>query len=267
MGKLEQTMNATQGMSVLIALLAAVWATPALGKEYSDQAGFSFTYPDDWVAVSDPAKKGFTPRDFPPAIRKWFENNNVNLSKIAVTVISDDFAANVTVMVEAGQIRVDDSSAKNALTALSKQYESMGWTLKDQHVRAQRLGARDVLVIDLRSELAGMQLQQRVVAITGGGKTFYVTCTARAEDYSDYPKTFESILSSFHAPDPIVQRFGPQYGAAPQFDWGPALTYSAIFCVIGGAVWKIRKFATAKWKRSVAESQFDELPENGQHLN
>ncbi len=259
-------MNAVPGKSVLFALLVAVSATPALAGEYSDPSGFSFSYPENWIAVAEPSSKGLNPNVFPPEIQKWLQKNGFSLDRLAMILIrdgKDEFLENVNVIVEPTQIVVDNDSAKKLLAVVAQGLQSSGGKLEDPQAHVQRFGDRDVIVLDYRAKFPGTSsmLQLRQVIVPGGGRTFIVTCTAEAEEFARHSKTFDAILASFKAPAPAQTRLKMDGPVFPGVDWGPGLAFGATCFVIGGAIWIVKKLATSKKRRSKAQRLLDNPPE------
>jgi hypothetical protein len=246
--------------ALLFALLVAAWAAPAFGKEYSDPAGFSLTYPDGWIAVPAPAGDGFNPKDFPPEIQKWIAKNDIKVKKVALVVIRDgpeEFLENLNVVVEERQIPVDDKSAKKLSADLSQVLQSAGATIKSQQANVQKIGNRDVIVLDFESTfpVVPFPMKQRQVVFVGGGKTYVVTCTTKAADFAQHAKTFEIILASVNVPDP-----------APQgINWRHPAVMGAIVGGIAGAIGvtiaALAKLRRPKKRRSYANEQPDEFEE------
>ena len=51
-------------------------------------------------------------------------------------------------------------------------------------------------------------LKQKQAHFAGGGKSYIVTCTSKADTSADSAQTFEDILATFKIPAPITQGFG-----------------------------------------------------------
>src|SRR5438552_2304290 len=97
-----------QSKAALAGLVLMVWALPALGGEYRDPTGFSFTYPDGWVVVTN-----LTKDQLPPQTRTWLSKNNVDLSRLSMVLIrdgQDEFLENMNVVVDHQEIPVNESA-------------------------------------------------------------------------------------------------------------------------------------------------------------
>lgn len=199
-------------------------AASAFGGEYSDPSGFSFTYPNGWVAINR-ASMGDMREVLPEAIRDWVTSNNVDLSRVAVVLLrdaEDEFLENLNVVVdEKQQIPVKDSTVKQLTEMMPKQYESMGINITSLKVRIEKVGDRDAIVVDYRTQLPGVPspLRQKQVMFPGGGKTYTVTCTMKDESHAEYRPVFDKMLASFKMPEPK----------------GFAMNRTLLYAVIGGA--------------------------------
>lgn len=210
--------------------IAATWVlfvalTPALAADYSDPSGYSFTYPDGWFAV---AGSNVDSGKFPPEIQTWLKKNNVNLNQVSVIVLrpgQDDFIENANVVVERQQIPADGASAKKLSDMLTQQYRTMGATVKSMQARVQKIGEREAIILDIQVNFPGSSLlvQQRQVAFPGGGNTYIVTCTGKADTFAAHAPAFDAMLASFKVPAPIARTF----------DWNQVLITLAIGGVVG----------------------------------
>jgi len=192
------------------AFIAVVCTIPARGGEYSDPSGFSLKYPDDWVAVADPAHDKAFRENVPPKNRDWLDKNQVDLSKVAMVLVhndEDEGGPSINVFVEQSQIIVNDASVKRILTGLAQRNGAMGVTIEDKNASIRRIGNRDVIVIDYCGRFPAVEspFKQMVVAIPGGGKTYIVACTAKAEEFAQWSEAFETILLSVTVPEPVTQ--------------------------------------------------------------
>jgi hypothetical protein len=189
---------------LLAGLLLATSGGAAFGGTYADPSGFSFTYPEGWTAVTR-ASLGDVHQALPQEVKDWVAKNNLDLNRVAVVLVRNgggEFLENLNVVVDKQQIPVDDKTLRQLTDGLPGQYRSMGATVDDVRGRVQKVGSRDAVVVDFRSRLPGVPypLRQRQVMIPGGGNTYIVTCTARAESFDQHLPTFEKILANFQAP-------------------------------------------------------------------
>lgn len=210
-------------------LLLASSREAALAGSYSDPSGFSFNYPDGWVAVNK-AALGDLRQVLPQEVKDWLAKNNANLDRVAMILLrqgQEEFLENLNVVVDGQQIPVNSDSVSKITSILPKQYASMGAQVSDIRVRQETLGTREVIVVDYSARLptAPFPLRQRQYMIPGGGKTFIVTCTARAETFDRYQATFNEIMTGFQAPAPV----------SSGFDWGRVGQTALIGGLVGGA--------------------------------
>ena len=212
-------------------------------------------YPDGWVVLASPANnKDLKREEVPPEIQKWMKKNNVDLSKVSMMLVhsgNDDFLENLNVVVDSQQIPVNDATVQKITAELPQQYGTMGVVVRDVRVRVEKIGNRDAIVVDFQSNIPGVAvpLKQRQVMFPGGGKTYIVTCTAKAKNFERTVKTFDWILASFKAPEMAPLGF--------HFDWNQSLMKGIVGGVIGGlvglVVWVNKKIAAAKRERLINE--------------
>jgi hypothetical protein len=217
---------------VLVFLLATSSTAAAVAGEYRDPAGFSFTYPEGWLAVSEPSKT--LVNNAPPEIRSWLDKNRVSLSQVTmvlVRVAPEEFVESLNVVVTPQEIPIKQETIAKLLTTLTQQYGSLGATIKNLNARLQNVDANEVIVVDFDSRLPGVAfpMHQRQVFFPGGGKTYIVTCTAKPETFPKYEPTFDTILASFTVPAPTAQGFDLKR------IWGGARN-GAIFGAVAGAL-------------------------------
>lgn len=193
-------------------LIAATWillalAASARGGEFHDPSGFSFTYPNGWIAINR-AKMGDPSQLLPSSMRNWVAKNNVNLSQVAVILLRNgnaEFLENLNVVVdEKQQIPVNDDLVKQMTEMLPKQYEPLGIKISKLNVRIAQVGGRDALIAEYHAKMPGVPflLWQKQMTIPGGGKTYTVTCTTKADSYQRYEPVFDKMLRSFETPEP-----------------------------------------------------------------
>lgn len=210
---------------VLVGLIFVGGVGAARGGEYADPSGFSITYPDGWVVVNRAAMSG-AQQALPPEMRDWVAKNKLDLSKVAVMVVrngQEDFLENLNVVVNNQQIPTDDNAVKQLTAAMPGQYAAMGAQVTNIQGRVQKVASRDAVVVEYDARLPGVEtpLRQRQVALPGGGKTYIVTCTARADTFDKYQPTFDAVLASFKAPAPAG------------FDWSRVFSTGVIGGLIG----------------------------------
>src|SRR5438477_3994061 len=139
-------------------LLFFSWVAPLAAGEYSDPNGFSFTYPDGWIAVANPGKD-IDPKTAPPQFRQWLEKNNISLSRMNVVLIrdgQDEFPVALSVLVNQQQIPVNDDTTKQLLDMMRAQAPSMGATIADAEGHVRKVGANEAIVYDFQTRLPGV---------------------------------------------------------------------------------------------------------------
>ncbi len=203
-------MGTVQWRISLVGLLLLTCGDFAFGDGYSDPSGFSFTYPDGWVPITratmnDPNQK------IPQEVKNHLAKNKVDFDTVAVMLLHVDRADaldNLNVVVAKQQIPVNDQSVKELFAMLPKQYAALGVKVDNLQVRVQKVGSHDALVVDCQSRHPGSSapLRQRQVMIPGGGKTYIVTCSAKADRFAKSEPTFDKILASFKVPAPTTKK-------------------------------------------------------------
>jgi hypothetical protein len=167
----------------------------------------------------------------PQELRDWIAKNNVDLNRVAVMLIRngrEEFLENLNVVVEKQEMPVNANTARQLTDVLTKQYTGMGIKLENLQGRVEKVGSRDAVVVNFQSRppAVAAPLRQRQVMIPGGGNTYIITCTARADTFDQYLPTFETILASFRAPPPV----------AKGFDWGRVVSGGVAGGIAGGVI-------------------------------
>ena len=218
-----------QARLIVMILLFLAAGSSAVAGQYADPAGFSFTHPDDWTPVHR-AAMGDVNKNFSPEIKNWIAQNNLDLNRTRVVLIRnvpDDFLANLNVVVEAEEILVTQKTVAELTKGLPKEFAAIGVKITNFQAQIRKVCARDAIVSEYDAQMPGFPhpLRQRQYYVPGGGKTFTVSCTAKAASFDQYVPTFEGILASFNVPAPT----------APGFIWKGAIT-AAIIGAVGGGV-------------------------------
>lgn len=208
----------------------------ARAEKYTDPSGFAFTYPNDWIAITQLNKDML-----PPDITNWLSRNRVNLNQVKVIVLQPgqaDFLTNVNVVVQNQQMPINNDSVKKLLEILPKQFRSMGVTVEDLTARVGQLGGTPAVILDFQSRMPVAQgpLKQRQAMFAGGGKTYTVTCTSTTDRFPQDVAAFDAILASFMVPAPIAQGF----------NWNPIIRGAVVGGVVGGAVALVMAFVRRK---------------------
>jgi hypothetical protein len=231
-----------QRRSPLIGLILLTCGQSAFGGSYADPSGFSFRYPDGWIPVTR-ATMGDLNQVLPGEVKDWISRNRVDLNRLQVVLIRagrDEFLESLNVVVDNQQIPVNDDTAKKLTSTIAQKYGAMGVKVDDVQGRVQKVGSYDAVVVEYQAQMPGVPetLRQRQVLFPGGGKTFIVTCTAKANSFDKYQPTFDTVLASFQVPAPVAQGF----------DWDRVETMTVVGGLIGGLIgglaWVAKKFSS-----------------------
>lgn len=222
--------------------------TPAMGGEYRDASGFSFTYPDGWIALTNPGKK-INQQALGPEIQGWLDKNNINWDKVPVVLIretSNEVPETLIVTVSRGEFTTDELAVKRTLDSLKQQAKSLGVTIENVDGRSRKYGTNDTIVVDYRniSPLTPIVSHQRTVFFCGDGNTYMLTCTAKEELFVDLSGTFDGILASVKVPAPIKHE--PQTASATDFDFGPAFAWTVGVLLVAGVWWGGKRLLARK---------------------
>jgi hypothetical protein len=236
----------------LVGLTLFAGGETAYADNYADPSGFSFDYPAGWTPITRAFSENAT-RIMPETMRTWLANNKVDLSRIAVVLVrngGDDFLENMNVIVDSQQIPVNEQTMKMAIEQVQQRCATTNMMIENIQGHVQKVGQHDAVVLDSQVRFPGVPqlLRQRQVMLPGGGKTFFVTCTSKAESYNTYQPTFEQILTSFQVPPPVAQPTGI---SGQSFDWKQVLIMGLVGGVIGGL------FGTVKWITQKFSSKAD----------
>ena len=213
-----------QTLLLLPALLVLVAAAAGFSAEHKDPAGFSFRYPDEWVAVT-----GLNEGMLQPAVRDWLKQGEVDFSRIDVIVVDPrqtDFFANCNVLRVPGELAITEATRQKLLKEAADQFQRAGITVENLRIDIRRFGMHDAIVFDFDSRMPFLQerLHQRQAHFPGGGQTHVVTCSAPASRFPQYEQPFDMILSSFHVP--------PRQSTG--FDWKNVRSSATTGAIIGG---------------------------------
>ncbi len=224
----------------LTVLSIVICAGRATGGEYRDPAGFSFNYPDGWTTVT--SRQGEADASLvAPEIKAWLTTNHVDLKQFSVVLIHEDggeVLANLNVVVDQQQLRVDDHNANELLRNMPANFRSVGMRAENLRVRQQKFKSARALVVDLEMTMPGspVPLKQRQAYFPGGGKTFIVTCTSAADAFGEYGPTFDTILASFQVPAT----------AATGINWTSAMVAGAVCGAVAALLAILKKLTSPK---------------------
>ena len=211
---------------LLAGFFLLVWGEFAVGGTFTDPSGFSFTYPDGWVAVN----RG-TLEDLNQVVQKWVSKNKIDFERVKVLVIrngKEEFLENVNVVVLDQEIPLNQNTLGKMKDVVVQQYQRVGAKADNVQARMKKFGNRNTVVVDYNLQLprAPFPVRQRQVTFPGGGKSYIVTCTAKTDTFDHNEPVFERILTSFQVPEPTSRKF----------DWTRVLTMAAVGGIVGGLV-------------------------------
>jgi hypothetical protein len=187
-------------------------AASTQGGEYRDSTGFSFTYPDDWFAVANPSKVlGETALS--PELQRWMtwvKESNIDLSKTTVWLGrtgAETVTESINVVVDHKQIPVSENTLKSVLKAFPEVFQAKGAPMENLKGRIQKVGVHDALVLEYGTRLPVESDPVRIkqVMFSGGGNTYYVTCSATPDAFPRNAQTFDTVLASVKVPEPLVK--------------------------------------------------------------
>lgn len=235
-------MNSIHIRSVIIAFTLLTFGASANGGEYSDPAGYSFAYPDGWIAITKD-RHGAVAESLPPEAKNWLKNNNIDLKQTSVILIRnarEEFLENMNVIVNRQELPVNERTKNELVDLMAKQLQSRGATVAKVDGGIQKVGSQDAIVLNLESELPFVRfpLRQQQVFFVGGGNTYVVTCTATRDTFATYSPIFDTILASFKLPAPTSRGF----------DWTRSAITGAIIGAIGGGLVAVLKLFKGKKK-------------------
>lgn len=214
-------------------LLAVVCVASA--GQYTDPTGFSFTYPDGWVSISKLSQAAL-----PQELKGWMSKNHIDLSKVSVVVAhpsQSDFYENLNVVVTAGDAPIDEDSCRQLRSVIPQQLRMLGVTIENVDAGVQQLGANKAIVVEFQSRMPGVTfpLRQCQFYMSSGGKTFIVTCTAKASTFSQFAPTFVQMAASFKLPGGSQQSAGRAGISTPAGDqWAEWKSHWLMGLIVGG---------------------------------
>lgn len=189
----------------LLAIFAFDDGGHALGGDYVDASGFSFSHPDDWIPLNRDAMANVK-QVVPPDLKRWLAKNNVDLNRIAVMLIRngpDEFLENLNVLIEPQSIPATEDNARQYEAKLTKAFAAMGATMNNVRTKVHKFGLHGALVLDWQIQLPGIApvLRQRQVVIPRDRKSYIITCTALPDTFDRHAPAFDAVLESFKMPN------------------------------------------------------------------
>jgi hypothetical protein len=190
-----------------VGLSIFVFAAIARGGEYSDPSGYSFNYPDDWVIVTQASLVGDP--SIPPHIKdlvaKLAKNfpDPSNFSAALLHRSPNEFhRESVTIVIQPQEMLLSPKSADELVVTIREQCPTRGISMTELQSHFQMIGGNYALVVecDARVPAAPFPLRYRQVYIPKGGKTYIITCAAKADSFATYSPTFDAMLASFKVP-------------------------------------------------------------------
>jgi hypothetical protein len=189
-----------------VALIVSIWPRTKPHATYTDPRGFSFAFPEDWVALAgdDPdaaiARIAHDPKM--TAIKDWIAKHKREfcLANVHLFHPSDSEShESVTVVARVRETPIHDDAAEEVTALIKQEVARKKMKFTNINVRVQQVGSRKVLVVDLQNEMPGVQfpVRQRQCTLSGGGDTYLITFTAKADSFDHCAPVFDSILASF----------------------------------------------------------------------
>jgi hypothetical protein len=185
-----------------VALLVASGSYARAG-EFKSEAGVSFQYPDDWVAVTQ-----LNQSELRPEVQEYLRSNPIDFTQMHVMVLrvtTGEFAENINLVIAPTQIPVSQAVFDQHKARVPGEYEKVGMKASNLTGAMVTIADRPAMVFTCDAEMpyGGDSLRQRQVLVPGGGKTFVFTCTAPQSTFDKYSGTFDQILGSLKVPAPV----------------------------------------------------------------
>jgi hypothetical protein len=188
--------NKIQRAALCIWSLALAFPGHALAERYKSTQGFSIDPPDGWTVASKEQSQQLA-----EAVKERLKQFDLN--RIAVVMFDPaNPRNNINVVIGPGRVTVDEKSAEQYRTSLGNQYRQMGLELENFTVDQRTFGKHSALFADYLNDYAKLggdpgKVHQWQAIFPGSGKSFFVTCTALADQYAAmvpiFTKTLESI--------------------------------------------------------------------------
>ena len=179
-------MDSLRGITLLTLGILFLGAASTQEGEYRDSTGFSFTYPDDWFAVANPSKV-LRETAVSPELQRWMtrvRKANFDLSKTSVWLGrtgAETVTESINVVVDHKQIPVSENTLKSVLKVFPEVFQAKGAPMENLRGRIQKFGMHDALVLEYEAKFPGQTdpVRTKQVIFSGGGNTYYVTCSRR----------------------------------------------------------------------------------------
>ena len=223
---------------------------PAFGGTFSDPSGFTLTYPDGWVALNGSILTTAT-QNISNELQQWAANSKLDFNKVSMVLVRDgrdEFLENINVVIVKEEIPISDKTVHQLTLTLPQHYAAIGMKVSNVQGRVQQLGSNDAVVMEFQSQIPAVSntIRQRQVMIAGGGKTYIVTCSGKADTFEEYRPVFDQVLEGFHVPARVKTGF----------NWAQLLQKTVIGGVAGGLIgafaWIAKKLSP---KRDAASSK------------
>ena len=232
----------------LIGLIVLACGQPTFGGTFSDPSGFTLTYPEGWVALNGSILTTAT-QNISNELQQWAANSKLDFNKVSMVLVRDgrdEFLENVNVVIVKEEIPISDRTVHELTLTLPQHYAAIGMKVSNIQGRVQKLGSNDAVVVEFQSQIPGVSstIRQRQVMIAGGGKTYIVTCSGKAETIEEYKPVFDQVLESFQVPARVKTGFS----------WAQLLQKTVIGGVagglIGGIAWVAKKLSPKRDAKS-----------------
>jgi hypothetical protein len=178
-------------------LVLAAWLgglLPAQAEEFKSPKGFSLTVPEGWQAASAEQLK---------KIAEGTKKATGIAPDYAAMIIgprSDDFSANINVIVIPAKIVLDEKSEKEVATAMQRQFANggKGPEVKPGHITIDGKKAF-TMALERTEPTSGKVIRQWIVMLPGKQQAYTINCTALKSQWNDVWEGIHDLVLSFKA--------------------------------------------------------------------
>jgi hypothetical protein len=169
----------------------------AQAEQYTDAAGFSFTYPSSWAAYPNPATA-----QFPADMKSRFDTVRADLAKLNVLLLHRGKSGNaesISVNVTPEATPINEASLQELKLLTPQGSATRGIRIERLRGAIQEIGVSKAIVIEFDSRPPGsiVTLHQCQFYLSSGERTYVVTCTGLARDFDQLAPVFGQVLLSF----------------------------------------------------------------------
>ena len=184
-----------QGAVLCLSSLALAFQGHMLAEKFKSSQGFSLDPPDGWTVASKEQRQ-----QLGDAVKERLKQ--FDLDRMAVVMFDPaNPRNNINVIVGPGRVSVDDANAAEQYgSSLKSQYRQMGLEPVGFTVDRRTFGKHRALVADYENDYGPLgapgKVHQWQAIFPGSGKSFFVTCTAPADQYAGMVPVFTKTLES-----------------------------------------------------------------------